>query len=166
MYLWNCVIFVLDYFIYFFSCVGSVGALRWFVVLLASLIGPMLDRLHFFLQGTLKFDWLTISAQKPRGRQLIAKVCGCKSAIFLSFFIRPQCSTTISRKRFKYSPSFYHETDAYHSAERVHVFSWVTEYTNVPKMADKYMPLMAECCVCHYWNKIGHQNCAKNGTRI
>ena len=25
-------------------------------------------------------------------------------------------------------------------------------------------PLMAECCVCHYWNKIGHQNCSKNSS--
>ena len=60
-----------------------------------------------------------ISAQKPRGRQLNAKVCGCESAIFrlLSFLLRPQSSTTISRERFKYSPSFYHKTDAYHSAE-------------------------------------------------
>ena len=27
-----------------------------------------------------------------------------------SFLPRPQCSTTISRKRFKFSPSFYHKT--------------------------------------------------------
>ena len=37
----------------------SCRSLRWFVYfLLASLISPTLDRLHFF-QGTLKFDWLT-----------------------------------------------------------------------------------------------------------
>ena len=66
-----------------------------------------------------------ISAEKPRGRQLNTKVCGSENAIFLlsfflSFFLslfRPLCQTTISRKRFKFSPSFYHETDAYHSAE-------------------------------------------------
>ena len=60
---------------------------------------------------------------KLRGRQLNAKVCGSESAIFLflsfflSFSLRPRSSTTISRKQFKYSPSFYHETDAYHSTE-------------------------------------------------
>ena len=27
--------------------------------------------------------------------------------------------------------------------EKVHVFLWVTECTNVPKMPDRYMPLMA-----------------------
>ena len=40
--------------------------------------------------------------------------------------------------------------------ETVHVFLWVTERTNVPKMADKYMSLMAECRMCHYWNKMEH----------
>ena len=57
-----------------------------------------------------------ISGQKPRGRQPNAKVCGSESAIFrilsfflsffVSFLLRPRCSTTISGKRFKYSPSF------------------------------------------------------------
>ena len=50
------------------------------------------------------------SAQKPRG-----KVCGSESA--LSFFVQPLCQTMISRKQFKCSLSFYHKTDAYHSAE-------------------------------------------------
>ena len=52
-----------------------------------------------------------ISGQKPRGRQLSKS----KRAIFrrLSLF-RPERSTTISRK---YSSSFQHEIDAYHSAE-------------------------------------------------
>ena len=47
-----------------------------------------------------------ISGQKPRGRQLNAKVCGSKSAIFhlLSFFVQTTCQTTITRKRLKYSP--------------------------------------------------------------
>ena len=60
-----------------------------------------------------------ISAQKPRGRQLNTKVCGSGNAIFLlSFFVQTAlCQTTIFRKRFKFSPSFYNETDAYHSAE-------------------------------------------------
>ena len=58
-----------------------------------------------------------ISAQKPRGRQLNTKVCGSENAIFLLSLFRPLSQTTISRKRFKLSPSFYHETDAYHSAE-------------------------------------------------
>ena len=62
-----------------------------------------------------------ISAQNPPRRQLNAKVCGSESAIFLILlsFFRPQSSTTISLKRFKYmySPSFYHKTDAYHSTE-------------------------------------------------
>ena len=59
-----------------------------------------------------------ISAQKIRGRQLNAEVCGSESAIFLlSFLFRPLSQTTISRKRFKFSPQFYHESDAYHSAE-------------------------------------------------
>ena len=40
--------------------------------------------------------------------------------------------------------------------EKVHVFLWVTEQKNVPKMPDKYMPLMAECRMYHYWNKMGH----------
>ena len=31
------------------------------------------------------------------------------------FLLRPQSSTTIFRRRLKFSPSFYHETDAYHS---------------------------------------------------
>ena len=35
----------------------------------------------------------------------------------LSFLLRPQSSTTIFPKQFKYSPSFYHKTDAYYSAE-------------------------------------------------
>ena len=49
-----------------------------------------------------------ISGQKPRGRQLNSKVCDSESTIFrilLSFLLRPLCSTTISRKRFKYSSS-------------------------------------------------------------
>ena len=47
-----------------------------------------------------------ISAQQPRGRQLNAKVCGCKSAIFyLFFFLRYDhfLQTTITRKWFKCS---------------------------------------------------------------
>ena len=32
----------------------------------------------------------------------------------------------------------------------------------MPKMADKYIPLMVEFRVCHSWNKMGHQNCAMN----
>ena len=48
--------------------------------------------------------------------------------------------------------------------ERVHVFQWVTEYTNVPLMADKYMPLMTEYCVCHYWNKMCHPKMAHKHT--
>ena len=60
-----------------------------------------------------------VSAQMQRGRQLNAKVCGSECAIFLILlsFFRPQSSTTISLMRFKYSLSFYHKTDAYHSAE-------------------------------------------------
>ena len=58
-----------------------------------------------------------ISAQQPRGRQLNAKVCGCKSAIFLILRYDHFVHTTITRKRFKYSPSFHHKTDDYHSAE-------------------------------------------------
>ena len=54
-----------------------------------------------------------ISGQKPRGRQINTKVCVSKSAIFvilsffLSFFlVTTFVQTTISRKLFKYSPSF------------------------------------------------------------
>ena len=45
--------------LFFFAIitVGSVGALRWSVVLLASLIGPTLDRLRFFA-GDIKI-WMT-----------------------------------------------------------------------------------------------------------
>ena len=74
-----------------------------------------------------------ISAQKLRGRQLDAKVCGCKISLF-----RPLCQTTISRKCFKYSrPSFYHKTDAYHSAElstsqRLHRSKFHLTFTALP----------------------------------
>ena len=50
-----------------------------------------------------------IVVQKPHRRQLNAKVCGSKSAIYaiLSFFLlSPLCSTMISWELFKYSPSF------------------------------------------------------------
>ena len=50
-----------------------------------------------------------IVAQKPRGRQLNAKLYGSESAIFRilqSSLFRPLCQTTITQKRFKYSPSF------------------------------------------------------------
>ena len=42
-----------------------------------------------------------ISAQQPRGRKLNAKVCGCKSAIFLilsSSSLRPLCSNNDNSK--------------------------------------------------------------------
>ena len=43
-----------------------------------------------------------ISAQQPRGRKLYAKVCGCKSAIFLilssSSSLRPLCSNNDNSK--------------------------------------------------------------------
>ena len=50
-----------------------------------------------------------ISGQKPRGRQLNAKVCDSKSAIFrilLSFFVTTFVQTTITQKGFKHSPWF------------------------------------------------------------
>ena len=50
-----------------------------------------------------------ICGQKSRGRQINTKVCVSKSAIFviLSFFlVTTFVQTTISRKLFKYSPSF------------------------------------------------------------
>ena len=40
-----------------------------------------------------------------------------KVPFLLFLLLRPRCSTTISRKWFKYSPSIYHETDPYHNAE-------------------------------------------------
>ena len=59
------------------------------------------------------------SAQKSRGRQLNAKVCGSESSHFclLSFFVQTTFETTITPKRLKYSPSFYHEIDAHHSVQ-------------------------------------------------
>ena len=49
-----------------------------------------------------------ISGQKPCGRQLNAKVCDSKSAIFrilsYSFFVQTTCQATITRKRLRYSP--------------------------------------------------------------
>ena len=53
-----------------------------------------------------------ISAQKARGRQLNAKVCGSESAIFLILVKTTKFNNDISQ-----IPSFYHKTDAYHSAE-------------------------------------------------
>ena len=75
----------------------------------SSLSAFMISKTHIHVNG-----------QKLRSRQLNAKVCGSESAFFLilSFFLlRPPCSTTISHKQFKCSPSFQHETDAYHSVE-------------------------------------------------
>ena len=46
-----CLSLVIIIFIAIIMCIGSVGALRYFVVLLASLIGPTLDQLHFFAGG-------------------------------------------------------------------------------------------------------------------
>ena len=49
-----------------------------------------------------------ISGQKPRERQLNAKVCDSKSAIFRlhisSFFVATFVQTTITQERFKHSP--------------------------------------------------------------
>ena len=42
--------------------------------------------------------------------------CAVAKMSFIVFLLKPQ-SSMISRKQFKYLPSFYHETDAYHSAE-------------------------------------------------
>ena len=46
-----------------------------------------------------------ISGQKPCGRQINTKVCVSKSAIFV-ILVTTFVQTTISRKLFKYSPSF------------------------------------------------------------
>jgi len=66
------VIFVLDYYIFLFlqlSRVGSVARSPWMIcVLLASLIGPTLDRLHFFA-GDIKIwltDWLWGGSYVPQ----------------------------------------------------------------------------------------------------
>ena len=97
-----------------------------------------------------------ISAQRPRGRQLNTKVCGSESAIFsfffLSFLLRPQSSTTISRKRFNYSPSFYHKTDAYHSADLYNhsVSSYSYEFTQVDKTVLQLCPVAVRCVGRHF----------------
>ena len=54
-----------------------------------------------------------VSAQKPRGN---AKVCSSKSAIFLILVKTTKFNSDIS-KTVKFSLSFYHKTDSYHSAE-------------------------------------------------
>ena len=103
-----------------------------------------------------------IKAHKPRERQLNAKLCGSESAIFLILQITMfnnnisktvQVLTVISSrnwsvsKRFKYSPSFHHETDPYHSAELYNsVFiaknsSWSIK----PKL---FSPLPGCCMLC------------------
>ena len=60
------------------------------------------------------------SAQKPRGRQLNAKVCGCESAIFRLLIVKTAMfNNDISKTvQLVYLRSFYHKTDPYHSADR------------------------------------------------
>ena len=95
-----------------------------------------------------------ISAHKPRRRQLNAKVCSSESAIFLILLqtmFRPQCSTTISRKRLKYSPSFYHETDAYHSVELCnHSVSSLLQIHPSQENCSQLCPV-AVCCVGYHF---------------
>ena len=56
---------------------------------------------------------MALLTQKP---QTPPKVCYAKVpffVFFLSFFL----ANNIFQKRFKYSSTFYHETDGYHTAE-------------------------------------------------
>ena len=69
---------------------GPVGHLKCTIAVYSSLSPFMISKTH-------------ISAQEPRGRQLNAKVCGCKSAIFLilsssSSALRPLCSNNDNSK--------------------------------------------------------------------
>ena len=57
-----------------------------------------------------------ISAQKPRGRQLNAKVCGCESAIFRLLSQTTEFNNDIS-KMVQVLTVILSQTDAYHSAE-------------------------------------------------
>ena len=90
-----------------------------------------------------------ISAQKQCGRQLNAKVCGSESAIFLILVKTTKFNNDIS-KTVKYLPSFYHKTDAYHSAELYNHCVYIA--TNSPWSINcfQFCPVAVRCVGCHF----------------
>ena len=91
-------------------------------------------------------------AQKLRGRQLNAKVCGRKSVIFRSSLFRPRtCQTTITRKRLRHShldfstKLMFVTARSFPTTQRLHSFKFP-----LVKNCSQHCLTAVRCVGCHF----------------